>query len=309
MNIPKNIAPIALFTYNRPWHTRQTVEALAANDLALDSNLFVFSDAPRFETQNTAVQEVRDFIHTVRGFRSVTLIERDVNYGLARSIIDGVTTLVREHGRIIVLEDDLITSTHFLRYMNDALELYANNDQVISVHGYLFPISVTTPETFFIRGADCWGWATWKRGWDLFQEDGATLMRKIKSRRLTRAFNFSGSYNYFKMLERQVRGENESWAIRWYASAMIHNKLTLYPGRSLVCNIGNDASGTHCGVSNRFDVIISQTPVQVIDILVEENIKMRRAFESFFQSMKQPFAKKLLNSFRKLLVKLSLTLP
>jgi hypothetical protein len=279
-------APITLFVYNRPAHTRQTVEALLKNELAGESDLIIFSDAPKKPEAAEAVREVREYIRTVTGFRSVSIVEREKNLGLANSIIDGVTSVVNERGRIIVLEDDLVTSPYFLRFMNDALDLYEREESVISIHGYIYPVAEKLPETFFLRGADCWGWATWKRGWELFEPDGEKLLASLKIEHLEREFNFGGSYDYLGMLVSQVKGENDSWAIRWYASAFLKNKLTLYPGRSLVLNIGNDSSGTHCGATEIFSGDTIARPVAVGGIPIVANLEARSAVAKYFAAHK-----------------------
>ena len=263
-------APVALFTYNRPFHTRQTVEALQRNDLAEETDLVVVSDGPRTPSAAQAVREVRSYARTISGFRSVTVVERPTNLGLAGSIIEGVTAVVRDRGRVIVLEDDLLTSPYFLRFMNAGLELYERDERVISIHGYMYPMRAPFPETFFLRGADCWGWATWGRGWALFEPDGRKLLAQVRHRRLEREFDLDGAYAYTRMLSDQIRGRNDSWAIRWHASAFLKGKLSLNPARSLVLNIGIDESGTHCGSSRAFHVDLADSPVQVDRIEVEE---------------------------------------
>jgi len=239
-------APIALFTYNRPWHTQQTVEALLRNVEAADSDLIVFSDGPKDGGSRENIYEVRQHLRTIEGFKSVRIVERKKNLGLAQNIISGVTEVVNEHGRVIVLEDDLVTSPYFLRYMNDALDAYQDDDRVISIHGYCYPIE-GLPETFFQKGADCLGWATWKCGWDLFEPDGSKLLAELTQRNLLHRFDFFEAYDFSGMLRGQTMGKNQSWAVRWYASALLNNKLTLYPGQTLVQHIGSDGSGTHCG--------------------------------------------------------------
>ena len=299
------LAPIALFTYNRPDHTRRTIEALVQNDSAPESELFIFSDAPRNEAARAAVMEVREYIHSVQGFRSVVIYERPTNLGLAHSIISGVTELVNRYGSVIVLEDDLITSPFFLRYMNDSLDLYRDEEQVISIHGYVYPVREKLPETFFLRGSDCWGWGTWKRGWDLFEEDGSKLLHEIKSRHLTKDFDFGNSYHYTRMLEQQIQGKNDSWAVRWYASSYVHNKLTLYPGRSLLQNSGHDASGSNCPSTTHFVVSLSTSPIIPGDAIIEHNMQAYKAFSEYFRSLKLPFFKKLSISITKRWVKVS----
>ena len=173
------LSPIALFTYNRPVHTRRTVEALQQNRLSAQSSLFIFSDGPKDEKSQIKVQEVRNYLKTIDQFKSVKIIERKNNFGLAANIINGVQEVISTFGKIIVLEDDLVTSPYFLDFMNEGLNYYQGDERVISIHGYVYPVKKKLPEIFFLRGADCFGWATWKRGWDLFQPDGSLLLKKV----------------------------------------------------------------------------------------------------------------------------------
>jgi len=279
-----SLAPIVLFAYNRPEHLRLVVEALAKNEEAAASDLFVYSDAPKDALNRDRVAETRLYIKGIKGFGSVTVVERDENWGLANNIIDGVTSVVNKYGKLIVLEDDLITSPYFLRFMNEALDLYEAEEDVVSIHGYIYPMKKHLPETFFIKGADCWGWATWKRGWDLFNPNGEELWRELQEKKLTKAFDFNHSYPYCKMLRRQIRAENNSWAIRWYASAFLKNKLTLYPGRSLVNQIGVDGSGTHSVLSDAiYQTALSPCPVQVDKLVVEESVVARQHLIHFLR--------------------------
>lgn len=276
-------APIALFTYARPSHTARTVEALVRNDLAAESDLVVFSDAPRSPAHEPQVEQVRALLAHVSGFRSVTIHQRPHNLGLSRSIIDGVGQVLQEHERVIVLEDDMVTSPHFLRYMNEGLERFANDERVISVHGYVYPVRRALPEAFFLPGADCWGWGTWRRGWSLFNPDGQALLDELTRRKLLHAFDFNGTYPYSDMLRAQIAGRNDSWAIRWYASAFLADRLTLYPGRSLVHNIGNDSSGTHADATDTHDADLSSTPIDLRDVPVQASREAHAAFEAFFR--------------------------
>jgi len=293
-----SLSPIVLFVYNRPWHTRQTVDALKKNELADRSDLFIYSDGPKEEQAKNNVKEVRNYIHTVDGFRTVTIREREQNSGLASSIIDGVKGVVNECGRVVVLEDDIVTSPFFLRYMNDALKLYEHEETVISIHGYIYPVSGELPSTFFLRGADCWGWATWKRGWDLFEGDGQKLLSELEERRLERLFDFNETYGYTQMLRGQITGENDSWAVRWYASAFLRERLTLYPGISLIQNIGMDGMGANCGISDVFNVKIAQKPLSVNPIDIIENLKARKVIEDYFHSLKSSPVRRVLRSIK-----------
>jgi hypothetical protein len=233
------------------------------------------------------VQAVREYARTITGFRSVTCIERERNLGLAQSIITGVTEVVARYGRVIVLEDDMVTSPFFLKFMNEALELYRDEERVISIHGYIYPVKRELPETFFLRGADCWGWATWKRGWDLFEPDGTRLLGELDRRGLRKAFDLGGAYGYTRMLKEQIAGRNDSWAIRWHASAFLREKLTLYPGTSLVRNIGTDASGSHFNSStNLFDTALATRPVRLSPVPVVEDPEAREAVAGFYRALR-----------------------
>ncbi len=291
------LAPVALFVYNRPDHARRTIEALKNNFLSKESDLFVFSDAAKSASCAKPVLEVRKLIHSICGFRSLTIIERKTNFGLSRSIIDGVSKVVSECGRIIVLEDDMLTSPYFLTYMNEALEKFADEDRIVSMAGYVYPVAHSLPEAFFLRGADCWGWATWQRGWACFNPDGKFLLAELKRRKMVRAFDFDGAYPFFKMLEKQIKGDNDSWAVRWYASAFLAGKLTLYPGRSLVQNIGNDNSGTHCERSVSHDVELSTVPIDLSNVEVIHSQCAWREFEAFLRRNKAGLIQRVLSKF------------
>ena len=295
----KNLAPIVLFIYNRPWHTQQTVETLQKNELANESELFIYSDAAKNEQASESVNAVREYIKTINGFKEITIILRDKNWGLADSIIDGVTKIVNEYGRIIVLEDDLVTSPYFLKFMNEGLTMYENEDKVASIHGYIYPID-NLPNTFFIKGADCWGWATWKRAWDVFEPNGQKILDELKSRGLEKGADFNNSYGLTQMLKDQIKGKNNSWAVRWYMSAFLKDMLTLYPGKSYVQNIGNDDSGTHCCVSDIFRVELC-TSNNSNRLELVENSDSRKKMEIFFNSISGIFIQKLKTRMKRFL--------
>jgi hypothetical protein len=241
-----NLSPIALFVYNRPVHTRRTVEALLKNKPAAESELFIFSDAAKRPEVAESVRRVRQYIRTITGFKSVTIVERDRNWGLANSIIDGVTSVVNQYGRIIVLEDDLIVSSNFLAFMNASLDLYKDYGQVMQISGYMFPVSERIQEdAVFLPLTTSWGWATWDRAWRCFDPSFTTWAQIKNDTEQVKSFDLDGAYPYSSMMEAQVRGEIDSWAIRWYASVFLQNGLVLFPRITLVYNSGLEGSGTH----------------------------------------------------------------
>lgn len=284
----RNLAPILLFTYCRLLNTKETVEHLLQNEEAKDSDIFIYSDAPKNEIAIERVRATREYLHSIKGFKSITIIEREKNYGLANNIVDGVTSVVNKYGRVIVLEDDLSVSPYFLRYMNEGLERYENRENIASIHGYIYPVKKKLPEAVLIKGADCWGWATWKRAWDMFCFDAKALYQKIVDEHLEKEFDFNYSYPYVNMLKCQIDGSAGSWAICWYASAFLKNMYTLYPGQSLVQLNDIEGSGsTHGSTPKTYLVDVKQTPINWT--LVEdqtESMEGRKAFEKFFKSLR-----------------------
>ncbi len=274
---------IALFTYDRIVHTQRTVAALKRN-LGSDSfDLIIYSDAARSEENAGKVAAVRNYLKSIDGFKSVKINNRASNYGLAKSIVEGVTEVLKKYDQIIVLEDDMETSKYFLVYMTEALEKFVDDERVISVHGYTYPVKEALPDAFFLRGADCWGWATWQRGWKLFNSNGRELLNEITRKGLTKEFDFNGTYKYSEMLKSQIDGKNNSWAILWYASAFVENKLTLYPGKSLVQNIGHDNTGTHCIDNDIWKIELAEEKIQLQNIDVMTSGVGFNAFEKNFR--------------------------
>ena len=294
-------APILLFVYNRPDHTRRTIDALRNNTLAADSSLYIYSDAARSEADAESVNEVRRMIRLVEGFKEVHIIERDINWGLARNIIDGVTSMVNKHGRVIVLEDDLVTAPYFLQFMNDALDIYRDEPRVGHIYACEYTQNKALPDTFLIRFCGSWGWATWDRAWRHFNPDGKKLLNELKRRKLTRTFDFNGTYRYTRMLQRQVEGKNNSWAIRWNASLFLDNMLALNVGKSLVRNIGFDGSGTHCGNDRLYDSVLHTAPLPVVKISPIEESKIGRASLEQYYRRTNSFMAKAIRRIRQIL--------
>jgi len=291
-----SLSPIALFVCNRLWHTKKTIEALKKNELARYSDLIVFSDGPKTPKVEKAVFGIRKHIKTVVGFKSVTLVERNHNYGLANSIINGVTMCCDKYGRVIVLEDDLITTPYFLTYMNTALERYEKQKRVMHISGYLLPVPniERITESFFIRVTSSWGWATWKRAWNYFEHDAAKLFEQIEKMDAIYKFNLQDSIDYKKMLQKQIDGRIDSWAIRWYASVFIEGGLGLFPNKSLIKNIGHDGSGIHCTQKNIYDVDISNTQLPKFPGEIRESESGLEAMSQFYISNKEPIYQKIL---------------
>lgn len=239
-------APIILFVYNRPDHTKQTIEALQKNELAKESELFIYSDEAKNEGVRERVDEVRKYIDAVDGFKKVTIIKREKNWGLADSIIDGVTKIVNDYGKIIVLEDDLVTSPYFLKFMNEALEYYKDEERVWHISGWNYPIySDAIDDVFFWRLMNCWGWATWVDRWSYYEKNVDKVMSEFSKKDIKR-FNLDGVENFWGQMVLNKEQKINTWAIFWYATIFKNNGLCLNPIQTFVNNIGHDGSGVHC---------------------------------------------------------------
>lgn len=287
------LAPVLLFVYNRPEHVKRTLAALEQNILAKESELFIYSDAARSPQDEASVAEVRKIIRTALPFfKQVNIIERETNWGLARSIIDGVTTQINRYERVIVLEDDLIVAPYFLKFMNDALDTYQHEEKVGHIQACDFTQDASLPDTFLIKWTGSWGWATWKRAWKYFNPDGKALLEELQRRKLTYTFDFNGKYGYTRMLRRQTEGKNNSWAIRWNASLFLNDILSLNVGKSLVQNEGFDGSGTNCGGGNLYASRLWMNPIQVHRISpATENLQARNAYVRYYARTNSFWAK------------------
>jgi hypothetical protein len=287
-----DLAPIVLFVYNRPEHTRRTLASLAANPLASESDLIIYADGPKKPEHAGSVEAARAVALDARGFKSVRVTKREGNLGLANSIITGVTEICEARGWAIVVEDDLLLSPAFLTFMNAGLDRYRHEDRVMQVSGYMFPVAKPDglPPSFFSRLPTSWGWATWREAWGHFEADSAKLLRLIDARD-ARAFDLGGAYPYRDMLEQQRRGVLDVWGARWYASMYLREGLCLYPARSLVSNIGMDGSGEHCGPSTVFDVVLSPDAPTVFPHAIESSPAGETAITNFLLDQKRPSLK------------------
>jgi hypothetical protein len=282
----QNLAPIALFVYNRPDHTRRTLAYLQKNLLAEESRLFIFSDGPKTEADKAKIEQVRQLAKSVTGFKSVKITEHKENLGLANSIISGVTKLVNEYDKVIVFEDDLLSSPYTLRYFNESLDRYASEEKVMHVGAYMYDLpDKKLPQTFFYRAATSWGWATWARAWKDFEPDIDKLMGQFDKQKISR-FSIEGNMNFWKQMEQFKAGKNNSWAIRWYASIFLKNGLTLNPSHSLVHNIGHDGSGVHSNNEKTYQVQIAQQPVTEFPSEIKENPQAYAAIKQFLSKRK-----------------------
>jgi hypothetical protein len=279
-------APIALFVYNRPEHTLKTLQAIKANRGSRISSLWIFSDGPRdAEDDDRRVSEVRRIVKSDNWAGTVTLIEQQQNQGLAKSIKAGITAILQQSDRVIVLEDDIVTSPGFLDYMNRSLELYRNDVNVYNISAYLPPQFGWYPfsDTFFFRMMCCWGWGTWRRAWRTADWDAGLLLGKIaNSPGGIHRLNIDGTVPYAEHLIYNLTGQKQTWAIYWAASCYVQGGLSLFPHKSLVRNIGLDGSGENCGTSGEFQPLGDR--IRVYRIAITESKLCVERFKAAYSS-------------------------
>jgi hypothetical protein len=270
-SLTTNFAPIVIFTYNRLDCTKSLIKSLLSNPESKNSNLIIFSDGPkkRYDYQN--ISKVRLYLKSIGGFKKIKIIKRTKNLGLKNNIIQGVSDIFKKYNEVIVLEDDLEVSKDFLKYMNHYLLKYKDNKKVFSIHAYNYPLIMGSilSKNFFLRGADCWGWAIWKDRWSKFIKNKNNNKKIHKSYFDILFFNYLFTYPYSKLLKYSDNNKINSWAIDFYAYAFIENLLTLYPSKSLIKNNGINKNGTHFkNKSKQFDVTLKKN-----NNFIETNIK------------------------------------
>lgn len=282
------LSPIILFAYNRPLHTRQTLEALRLNELAETSELFIFCDGAKHDTSESdkaAIAEVREIARLKKWCGTVHIFESENNKGLAASITAGVTSILGSHGRVIVLEDDIVTAPGFLDFMNKALDFYDENKKIMHVSGYMYPLETERTGTCFLNVVTPWGWATWKDRWQYFENDAVLLKSKLLNASFYSEHDFNKGYGseFTKQLDANIKGTLNTWAVKWHTAIYLQQGYCLHPLQSLVKNIGFDNSGEHCGDSDEYNVEGLADNVAVEKIAIEENKEILVLFENYYK--------------------------
>lgn len=282
----RSLAPIVFFAYNRPDHTRQVLESLQRNKYADESLLFIYVDGPKpGATAETlaAITEVKKVVREKKWCKEVTIVEAEVNMGLVKSTTGGVTKMVNEFGKVIVMEDDNLVSAGFLSFMNDALDFYKDNPRVMHISAYARPdldIEAIKEPTYFFYHTTTWGWGTWKRAWDKFTPDAMAVREAVKKKGNINKLNMDGTFEFFWGLYAVARSGMNSWNTIWHSVVFLNDGLILYPKKSLVSNIGHDGSGTNCAPDERFiiedEALATEIPVTVIPL--EEHAAVRKHY-------------------------------
>ncbi|WP_044208206.1 glycosyltransferase [Flammeovirga sp. OC4] len=253
-----SIAPICIFTYNRLEETRKTISSLKKNYLASESHVYIFSDGPKNKNASKEVDEVRNYLHSITGFKKIKIFEANINKGLAKSIIYGVSKVFEDYDKVIVVEDDLITSQNFLDFMNQGLEYYKDSENIFSISGYSFDLKTLNnlkEDYYFGVRSSSWGWGTWKYNWETIDWEVKSYSNFKKDKLKRKEFNKGGS-DLSNMLDNQMNGKIDSWAIRFCYQQFLCNKATVFPKKSKVQSIGFSEKATHTHKTKRFNTTL-----------------------------------------------------
>lgn len=280
--VDSSLAPIVFFAFNRPEHTIRALNSIKNCKESRNSRLFVYCDGPRNKESLKEVKETIEIVEKLDWCCEVKVYKNKSNNGLANQIVRGVSEVVNDYGKVIVMEDDLEISTGFLDFMNKGLIKYESTENVYSICGYLFPMDQSIEKPFFSRLVSSWGWATWKRAWDSYDHDLKTLSKYIDTEELEKQFNLDGCYNFSNQISLNLREVKNTWGIRWYLSVFKENGLSLFPNKSLLKNRGFDGSGVNCNSENEFYSDDIATSVIIPDQKIEEDIKIREKIKDYF---------------------------
>ena len=277
---------IAIFAFNRPRHLKRMLESLELNSQITKLDVHIFVDGARHEADDIAVNQTVAVAESWQGGKTKKVVVSPRNKGLAKSLREGVSQVLREFDSIIVIEDDLILNPDFLDFMISGLRAFQSDRRVVSVQGYGYPIDLTSSSPYFLRGAGSWGWATWRDRWEAANWDAQSILHKLKSEKLIRQLDFGGTYFYSQMLRKQIGGKIDSWAVPFYCDAFSKGLLSLYPAVSLVENGGMDGSGTHEGsdLASTYSVRTGTNELVLQDIEIVESSEAREMLTKFFRS-------------------------
>jgi len=293
-------APVVIFLYNRPYQTIKTLIYLMKNSLCRSTDLIIFSDG--FKKKNRLdkkkVELVRNIIKNIHGFKSKKIFFRKKNFGLYKNITTGLDTVFTSNDKAIILEDDILVNKFFLKYLNNALQIYKTDRNVSSIHGWFCEHNKKIPNTFFLRGSDIWGWATWKRSWKEFNNKPKNLIKRFEENPdLIKKFNLNNSYNYYGLLKKRAIGLNQSWGVLWNASNFLKKNFYLNFSSSLCINIGQDDSGVHTVKNDDyFNQKLNNKKIKIVRQKIIENLNGEQIKIDFFRNFSnKPLLQRVIN--------------
>ncbi len=289
------LAPLGIPVYNRLDHTKKMINSLLQNELASMTEVYFFCDNYKNEKDKKLIEDVRSFIFSITGFKKKSIILRQINYGLYRNTIEGINSILEKHEKFIWLEDDIVVSEFFLNFMNESLNYYENEDKVMSITGYAYPIKrLDIKESVVLtRLMQCWSWGSWKKKWKYFRKDKEML--SAFNKQMINDFNFDGTNpNLWKQVQWNFNGKINTWAIFWYASIFLKKGLCVIPIEAYAINIGHDGSGHHTQSNNYFDNKISKNKKFVFTSDITENKIYFNRLKEFFVSIQPTFYEKII---------------
>jgi hypothetical protein len=281
-----SLAPVIVFAYNRPKHLMQTLTALMKNSKSIDSDLYIYCDGPKKLSDELQIKKIIEIISNLKGFKKIVLINRKINLGLSNSIILGVSEVIEEYGKAIVVEDDVVVSKNFLSYMNNALDTYEYRSDIFSITGYNYNLKYSDEhlgqDSYLSYRSSPWGWGTWSDRWAKVDWNLNDLSSFKKSNLEIAKFEKAGK-DLMYMLNLQMKGKINSWSIKFDFAHYVNNATCLHPRVSMVKNIGFDGSGTHKGNNKDYDIDISESASIIkLDPHIEISEEMLGPFNSKF---------------------------
>jgi len=284
---------ICLFVYNRSHHTSKVLKSLSECKNFEKFRLYIFSDNFKVSKKNDKfeVNLVRNkILEFKKKNKNIFIKFSKINLGLYKNLTKGISYVLTKHSSVIVLEDDLVLNNNFLNFMLNSLKKFKNKKNILQISGYSYPINCNSNDAYFLNLTSCWGWATWSDRWrdfikfsknkKLIQEEYNNIQYDYNKKS---DFNINGSYNYLKMLKKQIKGQFNSWGVLFYLYSFHKNFLNLFPPFTLVENRGFDGSGFHKSTSDVFNRVLGKETNKVIGYprinkLNNKNLKKIKTF-------------------------------
>ncbi len=290
----KTCAPVVLIGYKRAEKLQHCIASLAKCPEASKTPVYIFCDGEGSEQDREGVGAVRKLVKETElqhQFSSWNVTYREQKIGLAANVIGGVTEVLQTYGTVITVEDDLIVSEAFLTYMNEALQFYRDDLQIWSISGYAPRMKALKhyPEDVWLGyRASSWGWATWLDRWETIDWGMQDYQEFLQDEEAKKRF-LRGGDDMLSMLDRQMRGEIDSWAIRWCYAQSRQDKMTVFPTKSYIYNDGFDGSGVHSGTK---DIYGGKADNQKAARLIKLNVQPK-LIKAYYQTVSDTLDKKI----------------
>lgn len=302
------LAPVVITCFDRLDHLKRTIDSLLLNEQSKFTNVYIFQDGVKPDSNFAQHSEVYKYLKTINGFKKITINQRKANQGLALNITEAVSEVLTNYEQVIVLEDDICVSKVFLKFMNDALCFYQKKENIMCINGYVYPIKSSTYQeaslkTFFTRIPISWGWGTYRRAWKFYEKNVDNLLSQFSNKHIYE-FNFQNSNLFWNQVLANRNGKINSWAVFWYASIFKHSGLCLTPSHSLVQNIGHDGSGVHCAENNLFHhEALFENDQFIFNEEIKESPEFKLELINFFKKSNPGIMSRVFNKLKNLIIR------